>query len=161
MEPIRWNAKYGWRKLSETEKQANYYFWREVGKRMNIKEIPESLDDLEAFNLKYERDHFAYSEENQALAEVTRDLLLSWVLPKQLWPLGRQFVYALMDKPMRDAFGFPEAPWWAKGSVAFGLWFRKMALPFLPARKKPYRLEKVRSYPNGYKIEQLGTHLNS
>ena len=32
-EPIRWNARFGWRPLCEEEKQAYYYFWREVGWR--------------------------------------------------------------------------------------------------------------------------------
>jgi len=156
LEPIRWNARYGWRPLSENEKQASYYFWAEVGRYMNIQRIPASLEDLAHFSLEYERAHFAYSDYNRALAEATRDLFLSWTLPRALWPIGEQFVYALMDKPMRDAFGFPKAKLWAKLSVETGLWLRKKALRFLPPRIRPYRLPPPRTYPEGYGMATLG-----
>ena len=42
-EPIRWNARFGWRPLIEAEKLATFEFWREVGRRMAIKEIPRAL----------------------------------------------------------------------------------------------------------------------
>lgn len=156
LEPIRWNARYGWRPLSENEKQASYYFWAEVGRYMNIKDIPSSLEELERFSRDYEHTHFAYSDYNRALAEATRDLFLSWVLPGPLWPLGEQFVYALMDKPMRDAFGFPKAKLWARVSLELGLWLRKKVLRFLPPRVTPYRLPTTRTYPKGYDIDELG-----
>ncbi len=123
-EPIRWNARYGWRPLSDNEKQASYYFWREVGRRMNIRDIPD-YEAFERYNRRYESEHFAYSPNNALLAEATRDLFLSWTLPKPLWPLGAQLVYAVMDRPMREAFGFPEPRLWAKVLVETGLWLRK------------------------------------
>src|SRR5262249_47926147 len=39
-EPIRWIARFGWRYQSRQEQLAMFYFWREVGRRMNIKDIP-------------------------------------------------------------------------------------------------------------------------
>jgi hypothetical protein len=36
-EPIRWNARFGWRPLCEQERLGYFHFWREVGRRMNIK----------------------------------------------------------------------------------------------------------------------------
>ena len=33
-EPIRWVAKFGWRRQLDAEKQAAFFFWREVGRRM-------------------------------------------------------------------------------------------------------------------------------
>jgi len=155
-EPIRWNAKYGWRRFSDNEKQAIFYFWCEVGKRMNITDIPETIDALERYNRDYEQQHFAFAESNRVLAVATRDLFLSWVLPKALWPLGAPLVHAMMDAPMRDAFGFSEPPFWAKGMVASGLWARKQALRLLPPRKEPYRLPATRTYPKGYDIKQIG-----
>lgn len=159
-EPIRWNAKYGWRTLSHNEKQATYYFWFEVGKRMNIKDIPESYEAFEHYNQVYEKEYFAFSESNRVLAIATRDLFLSWFLPKPLWPLGAPLVHAIMDEPMRAAFGFKEPPIWAKAAVTLGLWARKQALQFLPPRKEPYRLPATRTYPNGYEIKQLGPSIN-
>jgi hypothetical protein len=30
-EPIRWNERFGWRPMSDTERLAYFYFWRGVG----------------------------------------------------------------------------------------------------------------------------------
>lgn len=154
-EPIRWNARYGWRPLSENERLASYHFWFEVGRRMNIKNIPD-YEALERHNRQYESEHFAYSPNNQLLAEATRDLFLSWMLPKPLWPWGAHLVYVVLDRPMRQAFGFPEPRLWAKVLVETGLWLRKKALRFLPPRRKPYRLPPTRTYPDGYDIDDIG-----
>src|SRR3954463_1836403 len=43
-EPIRWVERFGWRKLTENEKHASFYFWREVGRRMNIQNIPATAE---------------------------------------------------------------------------------------------------------------------
>ena len=34
LEPQRWNARFGWRALIETERLAFFHFWREIGHRM-------------------------------------------------------------------------------------------------------------------------------
>ena len=44
-EPIRWNARFGWRPMVANERLALFHFWREVGLRMKIREIPEDYDD--------------------------------------------------------------------------------------------------------------------
>ena len=41
--PIHWIDAYGWRKTTENERQALFYFFKAVGERMNIKNIPASL----------------------------------------------------------------------------------------------------------------------
>ena len=155
-EPVRWNARHGWRLLSENERLASYYFWFEVGRRMNIKNIPESYEAFERYNREYEEEHFAYSPNNALLAEATRDLFLSWTLPEPLWPLGAQLVYAVLDAPVRRAFGFPEPRLWARVLVKAGLWVRKKALRLLPPRREPYRLPPTRTYPGGYDISDIG-----
>src|SRR3954469_11876929 len=49
-EPIRWNERFGWRRMCETERLAMFHFWREVGRRMNIKDIPDDYETFERFN---------------------------------------------------------------------------------------------------------------
>jgi hypothetical protein len=77
-EPIRWNARFGWRPMCEQERLGYFYFWREVGRRMNIKEIPDRYDEFERFNVEYERTRFHFAESNQRIGAATRDLFLSW-----------------------------------------------------------------------------------
>jgi hypothetical protein len=42
-EPIRWNRRFGWRPMCEQERLGLFYFWREVGRRMGIKDLPADL----------------------------------------------------------------------------------------------------------------------
>lgn len=38
--------RYGWRCLSPLEKEAYYVFWAEIGRRLNIHDIPATLEGL-------------------------------------------------------------------------------------------------------------------
>lgn len=156
-EPIRWNVRFGWRPLCEQERQAYFAFWREVGHRMNIKDIPPTYDEFERFNIEYERSHFAFSETNRRIGEATRELFASW-FPSPLRPLVRRAIYALMDDALISAFGFPRPSPAMQALVRSGLKLRAGVLRWLPARRRPhFRTESVqRSYPHGYTIKDLG-----
>lgn len=163
-EPIRWMERFGWRKMNEKEKLASFHFFRNVGRYMNIKEIPETYEEYERFNREYERRKFGYTEASKWVASATRDMFLSWYVPKPLWGIGRPFIYALMDEPLLDAFGFPKPSAFMRRTVEGTLRLKARINRLLPARRNP-RLRtrdiKHRSYPNGYKIEELGPHINS
>lgn len=158
-EPIRWNARFGWRKLSESEKLSGYYFFCEVGKRMGIREIPADYASFEAFNRQYEAKHFAYSDTNRQIGNATLDLLLGFYMPRFLWKGGRYFAYALMDPPLLAAMGFPKSPALIRILVAGGMKLRAWVLRFVPERKTPKHGTARRrpTYPEGYRIEELGT----
>jgi len=106
-EPVRWNARFGWRRMVRQEQLALFYYWREIGRRMNIRAIPEDYAAFERYNLEYERAHFHYTETNRRVAEATRDMFLSWFLPSPLRRLGEPVIHAMLDEPLLDAFGFP------------------------------------------------------
>jgi hypothetical protein len=158
LEPIRWMDRFGWRKMVENERLAQFNFWREIARRMNIKNVPESYEEFERFNVEYERQHMHYTEASSRVGQATVDLFLGWFLPKPLRPLGAPFMYAMLDDRLLEAFRFPKQPKWLRWLVAQGLVLRGRVLRFLPPRTKPrLRTEmKHRSYPNGYTIEQLG-----
>jgi ER-bound oxygenase mpaB/B'/Rubber oxygenase, catalytic domain len=59
---MRWNERFGWRRLDEGERQAGFHFWCEIGRRMAIKDIPGTLAGLERFNVEYERTRFAATD---------------------------------------------------------------------------------------------------
>lgn len=157
-EPARWIERFGWRRLTRREKLAAFYYWREVGRRMNIKDIPAAYEEFERYNVEYERDNFRYSDTNRRVGEATRDMFLDWFLPRFLHPLGRPFIYALMDEPLLRAFGFPMPSRAMRRVVEGTLKLRARALRFFPTRRTP-RLRttiKHRTYPKGYRIEELG-----
>ncbi len=163
-EPIRWNARFGWRPLHEHEKQAGFYFWREVGRRMGLHDLPESYEAFEAYNVAYEREHFAYSPNNQLLADATLDLFVSWVLPKwlpktvrrPLAEVGKDAAASLMDAPMRGALGLPAPRPWIEKVIFKSLRHRALAQLALPPRRTPYTLPPTRTYPEGVDLESVG-----
>ncbi len=92
------------------------------------------------------------------MGEATPDMFLGWYLPRFLHPLGRPFVYALMDEPLLRAFGFPMPSRAMRRVVEGALKLRARVLRFFPTRRTP-RLRtrmKHRTYPKGYRIEELG-----
>jgi len=156
-EPIRWNARFGWRPLIETEKLATFEFWREVGRRMAVKEIPASYEELERLNEEYERRHFRRTEPSERVGRATRDMFLAWFpgLPKRF---GAQAIYALMDEPLLDAFGFPRPPRALRATVETALRARARAVAMLPPRRRPRLRTKrrTRTYGRDWRLEDLG-----
>ncbi len=156
-EPIRWNARFGWRPLIETEKLATFEYWREVGRRMAIREVPESYDELERFNLEYEARNFRPSKEARRVGGATRDMFLAWFpgLPKRF---GAHAIYALMDDTLLAAFGFPKPPRAVRTSVEAALRTRARLVAALPERRRPrLRVERrTRTYGRDWRLEELG-----
>jgi ER-bound oxygenase mpaB/B'/Rubber oxygenase, catalytic domain len=157
LEPQRWNARFGWRRMVDAERVALFHFWREVGRRMAIHDIPESLGELEAYNVEFERTRLARTDAGVRLAHAQRDVFLAWFpfLPKTV---GARAISALLEERVVDALGLVRPTRVERRAAEAGLRARARALRLLPARRRP-RLRttmKRRSYPRGYAIEELG-----
>lgn len=157
-EQIRWNARFGWRLMTANEKQALFYFWREIGHRMNIKDIPPDYEEFEQYNIQYERAHFAYSAAGARVAAASRDMFLAWFLPRPLFELGAPAIYALLDESLIEAFGFPPPSPFMRRLTERALQLRGLLFSLMPERTQPkIRTQmKHRTYPHGYQIETLG-----
>ena len=159
-EPERWIRKYGYRKLTENELRAGFKVWQEIGAQMGIKNIPETKAELERFNIEYERKNFIPSETNRAIAVYTENLFLGWLLPKQLYGLGRPFLHAVMDEPLLRAIGFSKPNWLIQKIVDVSMSLRKITVGLLPKRTKPVlrtKMPRKESYPGGYEVKELGS----
>ncbi len=156
-EPIRWNARFGWRTMTEAEKLAWFWFWRNVGERMNIQRLPESYEQFERFNVAYEAEHLRFTAANRRVALATREMFASW-FPLVLRPLVRRSINGLLDDPLLKAFDLPPAPGWLARTAELALKARARALRWLPKRRRPrLRTQMPRAdYPRGYRIESLG-----
>jgi hypothetical protein len=157
-EPIRWMERFAWRPMIREEKLANYYYWRELGKRMGIKNIPDTYEALEQYNFEYEAKYFRFDEANRRIGQATVNLMLGWYLPRFLYWLGKPIIFAMMDDPLIEAFHFPKQTPVLRKFVAFALSMRGRIIRLLPPRQKPRLLTqaKNRTYPDGYEIEKLG-----
>ena len=151
-EPIRWNARFGWRPLVETEKLASFHFWREVGRRMAIRDVPESYERFERFNVDFERERFAFSEGGRRVADATLRMFSRGV------PGVRRAICAVLDEPLLEALGLPRPSAAERRGAEGALRARSAVVRRLPPRRRP-RLRtslRRRSYPSGWTIEELG-----
>jgi hypothetical protein len=155
--PIRWIDQYGWRPTCRGEKLGYYHFWREVGTRMGIRDIPPTYEDFEIWARAYERKTFRYTDANRKIGAATRDLFASWY-PRPLAPIVRATVHALLDDVMLDAFGFPRPLPGMRGLIGGALKARGRIVRWLPARRKPnfFTNRPNRTHIRGYEIGSLG-----
>ncbi len=160
-EPVRWNMRFGWRKPTQHENLANYYFWVEVGKRMGIHDIPDTYEKFEQFNIDYEREHYTYDPANRRVADSTIKIMLDWY-PSFLHPIVREVIYGLLDDPLRQAFDYPKGHPFLAWAVPIGLRLVAKVLRYMPPRRIPYLLTDIptQSHPQGYNIEELGPPSN-
>jgi hypothetical protein len=157
LEPMRWNARFGWRPMCEVEKQSQFYFWREVGRRMGIEGIPDSLAACEAWNVQYAKEEFRRSQAAVDMTVPLFRLLESWI-PWPLRLLVRPSMTALLPTEILPIFDLKPPPRWYVKLVATALRLRGRALRLLPARRDSalYCEGSLRSYPKGYELAQLG-----
>jgi hypothetical protein len=156
-EPVRWIDAFGWRRLCPNERLAYYFFWRNVGTRMGLRDVPPSYEAFAAWAADYERARFCFSETNRRIGAATRDLFASWV-PRPLVPLVRVGVHALLDDAMLAAFGFPKPPAVLRRVLRGALRWRGRLVRWLPGRREPrfFTDGRIRTYPKGYEISELG-----
>ncbi len=156
-EPIRWNARFGWRRMTEKERLAMFHFWRAVGQRMNIREIPTDYAGFEQFSAEYERANYRHTEASHRVGAATRELFKGW-FPRWARPVVERGIHAFMDDELLEAFGFQKPSRIMRFAVETGLRLRGHALRFWPRRREPLlRTEMIHpTYPDGYVIEKLG-----
>ena len=156
-EPIRWNARYGWRRMTGLERLGWFWFWRGVGERMNIRDLPDDCEAFERYSRGYEAEHFRYTDANRGVAVAPREMFAGW-FPRPLRPLVRWSIHGLLDEPLLRAFGMAPAPRWLSRAAELALRARARALRALPKRRQPRLRTRIarQDYPQGYRIETLG-----
>lgn len=156
-EPVDWIDRYGWRPLTDTERQANYWFWRGVGERMDLTIIPPSYEAARQFKSDYEAEHFRRSRASVELVDMLFALVKSWV-PRPLRPAVRPVMATLIDEPLFSCFDLDPPPAWLRTLVQASLRVRgRLAARFAQRRAPRFYMDgAVRSYPQGYAIADLG-----
>ncbi len=158
IEPFRWNRRFGWRRATAAERTASFEFWRNVARLMNIRDVPASYDELERFNVEFERERFAYSDAGHRVATSMIDMFVGKIpgMPKTL---GRRGVHALLDDPLLGALGLPRPTATERRAAEAALRLRARGVALLPSRRRPRLRTKQRrskTYPRGYEIAVLG-----
>ncbi|GIE95424.1 oxygenase MpaB family protein [Paractinoplanes rishiriensis] len=159
-DPIDWLERYGWRPPHDNERLAAFHYYREVGRRMGIRDLPSTYESYAQFKRDYERTHFTYSDTNRRVGEYTVGLFAAW-FPGFLRPAVRLGVRGMLDEPMLRAFGFEPAPRWVGTLAVAGLRARAAVLRLFPPRRRSLlgvskHNRTYPGYPDGYRPADLG-----
>jgi hypothetical protein len=159
--PIRWMDDYGWRALTDVERVASANYYRELGRHIGVRDLPQTWQAFARYLDAYERAHFGFDAGARDVAESTLALLATFP-PNHRLPAGlvRRISLATMDDPLLDAFGFPRPSRVLRTLVRSGLKARGRVVRLLPPRREPFfarQLPQIRSYPSGYAVADLGT----
>ncbi|QSQ24457.1 DUF2236 domain-containing protein [Pyxidicoccus parkwayensis] len=160
--PVRWLEDFGWRPFTPHEVNAWTNYYRAVGRHMGIRDIPETFDAFVALMDGYESAHFAFDARSRAVADSTLELLATFpptnLAPKKLVNL---FARTLMEDALLDAFHYERPSGFSRRVFRLALKARGTFVRYaLSSRREPLygrHRANIRSYPNGYKVEELGT----
>ena len=158
--PKRWMDDFGFRSMTPNEMAATTNYYLELGRHMNIKDLPAGLRRVRAaarrLRARALRLRRGRAPGRRLDARPDDDLPAEQLGPK--WVV-RRFAFSLMDEPLLRAFRYPVL---GRGSVVLprrdGL--RARLLRLFPARSKPKWVSTYgyfRTYPAGYEIGDLGT----
>ncbi|KAI8849342.1 hypothetical protein BC829DRAFT_442985 [Chytridium lagenaria] len=114
IEPCRWVDRYGYRPLTQTEREATCAVWRHLGTSLGIQGIPATFNDM--------ADHVTLFEASTPTATrshtfehldmlVAAALIPNWVgrvLGSRALPLAREMAKALVDPEARRGLGIPD-----------------------------------------------------
>ena len=107
--PIRWIERRGWRPLLPAEREASATFYRELGRRMNIPDLPQDYAEAEKLLDAYEAQHMAPSDAGRQLMDTTQQLIVR-KLPARAQRFAPPFTSALLDQPAVDGRPRTSAP---------------------------------------------------
>ncbi|MGI5241728.1 oxygenase MpaB family protein [Dactylosporangium sp. CA-139066] len=155
--PMRWLQRYGWRSPADHEREAAAAYYREVGRRMGVRDIPSGYAAFAEYLDAYEPEHLRHTPEAERIEHVTRDLLRGRI-PGPLRGAADALIGALYDEPLRRAYAVPRPPLWARAGLHLTLRIRARALRFARPRAEPLFANGIRakSYPDGYDLARVG-----
>ncbi|KAJ7232708.1 hypothetical protein C8J57DRAFT_1383454 [Mycena rebaudengoi] len=104
-----WAEKYGWRPHSPLERYAWFVYWEEIGRRMNIKDIPPTAEEFQAWAKAYEAEHMIPAKSNRDVANYTTGELL-FMVPTVMRPFAERIIASLLEDRVRIAMIQPKPP---------------------------------------------------
>ncbi|KAI9258117.1 hypothetical protein BDA99DRAFT_561546 [Phascolomyces articulosus] len=177
VEPIKWVNRYEWRQLEQLEINAIYRLWYEIGKGMNLKDIPPTVEEMVEFHKQYSREKVRYAPTNWKIGKPTVEHLLT-KFPKFMRPIFSPIVYGVLPailEPIDVAgFGLEQPKPWVVQLISIGFYLRAFFIRYfmLPRftpiirtpmkpdpktnRYKPLYNVYEPTYPDGYCIFELG-----
>lgn len=157
--PTRFMDRYGWRKVTEREREATWRFCDVLGQRMGIADRASSYADSEARLNDFEERQLASSP---AGFELTTSVLavLRNRLPAPARPFAGQITSALVDDPaVSAALGLPPPRTLVSAALSGGAGLRKQIVGLRPPPTRPSFWPGRPAgtiYPGGYDLDEVG-----
>lgn len=156
--PISWINRFAHRPFTEHEERAWFCFWRGVGVRMGMTDLPENKADLDDWIAGYELEQVVYNEHSERVANATVRILQNW-LPAALRFAVQPAAAALLEGRARRAFGYKEPHPAVKRAVTTLLDIHAGVSRYVPITRYPSLLAnlKTRSYGRSdISLDRLG-----
>jgi len=146
---IRFVDVFGWRQLTDLEKQGLFYFWAKLGTRMNIKNIPTTLEGAyKVVNDYIDSDNTSKdTEKGRVLTKAITNLLKEWyfLIPSPLIDRGTVgLLYIIGGPTFTKKLGLDTPSTLILGLIYGVASLRRMIVSFfLPPRSKPHYLSNL------------------
>ena len=151
--------RHGWRKLLDHERQAILIWYRELGTRMGITNIPDTYTAFEAWFSDYERANLRRTAAGDRLIAINRDIILSGI-PHRLRRRALTAASVIIPEPARTALALPTPG--PLTTAAVKLTFRIRAIVRRQRRTDPPPRfvpgAPNKAYPCGYRLNISDHH---
>lgn len=155
--PYDWLRQHGYRPLTAHEELAWFSFFRNIGERMGLRQIPENWPDFQQWAQRYEDRYLVYAKSNREVADATVAIFAGW-FPRPLRFLVQPVVAALISDKLRQAFGYPTPRPALTALLYAALRLRSRFKCWVHLERYPKRLSNTRNrtYPgNSYEIDRI------
>lgn len=149
--------KYGWREVTEKEKDAVCKFYSEQARAFGgTKPMPAKYKEAAAFYEHYLETELSYEPQHEKMALVLIDWFVAQV-PKPLRSTASQLLLSYIDPRIARACGIKPPPRIAR--LAFDAMMKLRGRSGPPPDDGPKGLDDLVKtvYPNGWKFDELGT----
>jgi hypothetical protein len=166
--PARFADRYGWRAMTDAEREASTLFYGEMGRLMGMRRLPASYAEAEEWLDAYEAANMGYSPEAADMELAIEDAVrrrIPWV-PGPLAGRGARIVTQglLGTRELCEALGLPHSPR-TEHLFYLGMRVRAMAVRVMPRRRRSwFNRAKLAAevYPGGhYELAKLGPDLGA
>lgn len=161
IEPDRWMNTFGYRKLTDVERQAAYLDFKDLGTAMNIKGIPADFQSFSDWYQNYRQHNMQFHPDNKVVAQGLIDGMKPMV-PFFLRPIIQPIMLTLLnDDELIDAIGMKRPSVLTRFAVKSLMKVRATVLKlFNPWQHKAFEYGRIAqhypTYPEGYEGQLLG-----
>lgn len=149
LDTIRMIDVFGWRPLEDQEKQALFVFYEKVGQRMNLHDLPTSLDNVYAIVNDYTNSDISATETEagKILTNAIHTLVQKWygfLLPTSLIrSLLNALLYVVGGETFHQKLGLQQPSAFATYTIYALATLRRDFMRFMPPRTTPHRLSDL------------------